>query len=119
MNISVANGRAEALHRGEQYQPPSPTGHFEQRRAQGDRPTGQALSDAKGVEPSNLFIDSETGLFIVHGPRGRMHIFLQDGARHTSFRSTRANTQMRLNRRRWRLATPEEFRRFQEIMQRS
>jgi len=119
MNISVANGGAEEPQRGEQYKPPSPTGHFEQRRVQGDRPTGQALSDARGVEPSNLFIDNETGLFVVHGPRGRMHIFLQDGARHTSFRSTRANTQLRLHTRRWRFATPEEFRRFQEIMQRS
>jgi hypothetical protein len=69
MNISVANGGAEEPQRGEQYKPPSPTGHFEQRRVQGDRPTGQALSDARDVEPSNLFIDNETGLFVVHGPR--------------------------------------------------
>ena len=86
---------------------------------QGDRPTGQALSDARGVEPAHLFIDNETGLFIVYGPRGRIHIFLQDGAHHISFRSTRANTQLRLNTRRWRLAAPEEFRQFQEFMQRS
>jgi len=119
MNISVANGGEKDPQRGEQHKPPSPTGHFEQRRVQGDRPTGQALSDARGVEPSNLFIDNETGLFVVHGPRGRIHIFLQDGARHTSFRSTRANTQVRLNTRRWRLATTEEFRQFQELMQRS
>ena len=119
MNLSVANGGEEEPQRGEQHKPPSPTGHFEQRRVQGDRPTGQALSDARGVEPANLFIDNETGLFVVHGPRGRIHVFLQDGARHTSFRSTRANTQLRLNTRRWRLATPEEFRQFQEFMQRS
>ena len=119
MSMSVANGGEEDSQWGEQHKPPSSTGHFEQRRVQGDRPTCQALSDARGVEPSNLFIDNETGLFVVHGPRGRIHIFLQDGARHTSFHSTRANTQLRLNTRRWRLATPEEFRRFQEIMQRS
>jgi hypothetical protein len=119
MNISVANGGEEEPQRGEQPKPLSPTEHFEQRHVQGDRPTGQALSDARGIEPSNLFIDNETGLFVVHGPRGRIHIFLQDGARHTSFRSTRANTQLRLNTRRWRLATPEEFRQFQEFMQRS
>lgn len=119
MNLSVAHGGEEEPQRGEQPKAPSPTEHFAQRRAQGERPTGQALSDARSVEPSNLFIDNETGLFVVHGPRGRMHIFLQDGARHTSFRSTRANTQLRLHTRRWRLATPEEFRQFQEIMQRS
>jgi len=77
------------------------------------------LSDARGAEPASLFIDNETGLFVVHGPRGRIHIFLQDGARHTSFRSTQANSQLRLSTRRWRLATPEEFRQFQELMQRS
>ncbi|HEY5869184.1 MAG TPA: hypothetical protein VI542_27070 [Candidatus Tectomicrobia bacterium] len=77
------------------------------------------MSDAKGVEPANLFIDNETGLFVVHGPRGRTHIFLQGGARHTNFRSTRANTPLRLHTRRWRLATPEEFRQFQELMRRS
>ena len=119
MSMGVANGGEEDSQQGEQHTSPNSTGHFEQRRVQGDRPTGQALSDARGVEPSNLFIDNETGLFVVHGPRGRIHIFLQDGARHTSFRSTRANTQLRLNTRRWRLTTPEELRQFEELMQRS
>ena len=118
MNISAANGGEKSPQKDEQQKPPSPTGHFEQRRVQGDRPTGQALSDTRGVESSNLFIDNETGLFVIHGPRGRIHIFLQDGSCHTSFRGTRANTQLRVNTRRWRLATPEEFRQFQEFMQR-
>jgi hypothetical protein len=119
MNISAANGGGEDPHKDEQQKPPGPTRHFEQRHVQGDRPTGQALSDARSVTSSNLFIDNETGLFIVQGPRGRMHVFLQDGSRHTGFRSTRANTHLRVNTRRWRLATPEELRQFQEIMQRS
>lgn len=119
MNISAAHGGEEGPQKDEQQKPPSPTRHFEQRHVQGDRPTGQALSDARGVESSNLFIDNETGLFVVYGPRGRIHIFLQDGSRHTSFRSTRANTQLRVNTRRWRLATPEEFHQFQDLMQRS
>jgi hypothetical protein len=119
MNISAANGGGEDPQKDDQQKPPGLTRHFEQRLAQGDRPTGLALSDARSVTSSNLFIDNETGLFIVHGPRGRMHVFLQDGSRHTSFRSTRANTQLRVNTRRWRLATPEELRQFQEIMQRS
>jgi hypothetical protein len=118
MNINAANGGEEDSQKEPQQKTPSPTRHFEQRRVQGDRPTGQALSDAKGVESSNLFIDNETGLFVVHGPRGRIHIFLQDGSRHTSFRSARANTQLRVNTRRWRLATPEEFHQFQDILQR-
>ncbi|HEY5864104.1 MAG TPA: hypothetical protein VI542_00905, partial [Candidatus Tectomicrobia bacterium] len=63
VNLSVANGGEEEPQRGEQYKPPSPTGHFAQRRVQGDRPTGQALSDARDVEPANLFIDNEIGLF--------------------------------------------------------
>jgi hypothetical protein len=119
MNISAANDGGEEPQKDAQQKPPTPTRHFEQRRVQGDRPTGQALFDARGIASSNLFIDNETGLFVVHGPRGRIHIFLQDGARHTSFRSTQANTQLRVNTRRWRFATPEGFRQFQEIMQRS
>src|SRR5262249_24795520 len=113
MNVS-AEGGEEAPSGSNQQGPPSSTGHFAERRDQGDRPTGQALADARNVTSSNLFVDNETSFFIVQGPRGRMHVFLQDGVRHTSFRSTRANTQMRVNTRRWRQATPEEFRQFQE-----
>ena len=116
MNVSAENGGEEAPSGSDPPEPPGSTKHFAERRAQGDRPTGQALADARNVAPSNLFVDNETGLFIAQGPRGRIHVFLQDGARHTSFRSTRANTQMRVNMGRWRQATSEEFHKFQEFM---
>jgi len=116
MNVSAEGGGEEAPPGSHPQEPSGSTRHFAERRAQGDRPTGQALADARNVAPSNLFVDNETGLFIVQGPRGRIHVFLQDGARHTSFRSTRANTQMRVNTRRWRQATPVEFHQFQKCM---
>ncbi len=115
MNVSAEDGE-EAPSGSDQQEPPGSTEHFAERRAQGDRPTGQALVDAQNVVQSNLFVDNETGLLIVQGPRGRIHVFLQDGTCHTSFRSTRANTQMRVNTGRWRQATSEEFQRFQECM---
>ena len=97
MHVSADGGGEEAPSGSDQQEPPGSTRHFAERRAQGDRPTGQALADAQNVEPVYLFVDNDTGLFIVQGPRGRLHVFLQDGARHTSFHSTRANTQMRVN----------------------
>lgn len=115
MHVSAEGEGEEAPSGSDQQEPPGSTRHFEERRAQGDRPTGQALADARNVAPPDLFVDNETGL--VQGPRGRIHAFLRDGARHTSFRSTRANTQMRLNTGRWRQATSEEFQQFQECMQ--
>jgi hypothetical protein len=117
MNVSAAGGGEEAPSGSDQQEPPGSTRHFEERRARGDRPTGQALADVRNVAPSNLLVDDETGLFIVQGPRGRIHVFLQDGARHTSFRNTRANTQRRVNTGRWRPATPEEFQQFQGFVQ--
>jgi hypothetical protein len=116
MHVSTEGGGEKVPSGSDPPEPPGSTRYFAERRAQGDRPTGQALADAQNVAPSNLFVDSETGLFIVQGPRGRIHVFLQDGTRHTSFRSTRANAQMRVNTGRWRQATPEEFRQFQELM---
>lgn len=117
MHVSAEGGGEEVPSSSDQQEPSGSTRHFEERRAQGDRPTGQALADAQNVALSNLFVDNATGLFIVQGPRGRIHAFLRDGARHTSFRSTRANIQMRVNTGRWRQATPEEFRQFQAYMQ--
>lgn len=116
MNVSAEGGGEEAPAGSDPQGPPGSTRHFEERCAQGDRPTGQALADARNVVLSNLFVDNETGLFIVQGPRGRIHVFLQDGRCHSSFRSTRANTQTRVNTGRWRQATPEEFHQFQEFM---
>ena|SRR5262245_24888879 len=114
MNVSAEGAGEEVPSGSNQQGPPGSTGHFAERRAQGDRPTGQALADARNVAPSSLFVDNETSF--VQGPRGRIHVFLQSGECHTSFRSTRANTQMRVSTRRWRQATPEEFRQFQECM---
>jgi len=57
MNVS-AEGGEEAPSGSNQQGPPGSTGHFAERRAQGDRPTGQALADARNVAPSNLFVDN-------------------------------------------------------------
>ncbi len=117
MHIGAEGGSQEDSTSGE-HKPPRPTSHFEERRAQGNRPTSQALTDAQNVRPSNLFIDHETANYVVQGPRGRIHMFRQNGAPHTSFRGTRTNTQRRVHTGRWRRATSAEHAQFLDIIQR-
>lgn len=113
----ATDGHAEDAPSEDHEGAPGTTQHFEARRRQGDRPTGQALADARTVQSSNLFIDDVTGLFVVQGPRGRAHIFLRDGLCHTSFHNTRANTLRRVRAGRWCLETSEECKQFQLLIQ--
>ncbi len=86
------------------------TSHGEDRHADADRPTSEAASDKKAAQ--EIYQDSESNHYVFIGPRGRTHVFTAEGLHHTSFRTTQANRQQRLNDGAWerieRDALPDE-----------
>src|SRR5918911_828983 len=45
--------------------------------------------------------DVESGYYVFAGPRGRTHVFTEEGEHHTSFRTTRANRGRRVDEGKW------------------
>jgi hypothetical protein len=75
------------------------TSHGEDRHADAGRPTSEAASDK--ATPNEIYKDIGSGHYIFVGPRGRTHVFTAEGQHHTSFRTTRANREDRLNEGKW------------------
>ncbi|MFL6283630.1 MAG: hypothetical protein ACJ74Q_10875 [Pyrinomonadaceae bacterium] len=75
------------------------TPHGEERHEGGERPTAEAAQD-KG-SANEIYLDVESGLYVFVGPRGRTHIFTEDGEHHTSFRTTKANREGRVDEGKW------------------
>jgi hypothetical protein len=69
------------------------TPHGEDRHADAGRPTNEAASDKEIA--NEIYQDIESSQYIFIGPRGRTHVFMADGQHHTSFRTTRANREIR------------------------
>lgn len=95
---------------------PERSPHAEQRRQEGRR-TGAAFNDAQRAKRGDVFIDDETGRYVLRGSRGREHVFEPDGELVTTIdRPYRAHLN-RLRSGRIREITEEDFKRFQEIFQ--
>lgn len=75
------------------------TPHGEGRHEGGERPTAEAARDKSAAH--EIYRDAESGHYVFVGPRGRTHVFTGEGEHHTSFRTTRANRERRLNGGKW------------------
>jgi len=75
------------------------TQHSKGRHADSGRPTSEAASDKAAA--SEIYQDVESGHYVFIGPRGRTHVFMVDGQHHTSFRTTRANRESRVDGGKW------------------
>jgi hypothetical protein len=87
------------------------TAHAEDRAMQG-RPIGSAWNDAQKSTRSKVFLDTETGNYVVQGDKSRIHIFTQEEGvlkTHTSFRNPLRNTADRLRLGKWRPLTDDKY----------
>ena len=73
--------------------------HGTARHRDAGRPTGEAARDR--IEATEIYRDVESGYYIFVGSRGRTHVFRENGAHHTSFRTTRANRNRRVSYGKW------------------
>lgn len=80
--LGVLRGLARRLER-EQRARSRRTRHAEHRHLAGDRPTRNALEDARAAAPAELLLDEKSGTIVVPGDRGRTHFFTREG-RHVS-----------------------------------
>ena len=75
------------------------TPHGEGRHEGGERPTAEAARDKAAAH--EIYRDVESGLYVFVGPHGRTHVFTGGGEHHTSFRTTAANRERRVDESKW------------------
>jgi hypothetical protein len=83
------------------------TPHGEGRHEDRKRPTAEAARDKTAAH--EIYRDVESGLHIFVGPRGRTHVFTEKGERHTSFRTTQANRERRVDEGKWERISSDEL----------
>lgn len=84
-------------------------------RQKDNRPISAATQDVLASTSENLMIDSGKHTYIILAAKGRAHVFSDQGMLVTSFKLTPAMLESRVNRRRWRKATEDEYNRFQTL----
>ena len=77
------------------------TQHAAKRHSDGERPTMNALGDAKDAPDERLFYDVRRETVVVVGPKGRAHIFTDDGRHVTSMRLSTGEPARKNNNKRW------------------
>jgi hypothetical protein len=103
---SVLGGLAANLERPERARRRR-TQHAELRRDEG-RPVSTALADLEVCPEERFFRDPSHHTWIVVGPKGRTHVFAEDGRHVTSVRYNAAALTRRVERGRWKPATLAE-----------
>lgn len=83
------------------------THHARERHSDGERPTSSALRDALRVPTERLLWDADRRTIVVLGPRGRAHLFAQDGRHVTSLQLDAGEVERKLRKRRWGPLDPE------------
>ncbi len=83
------------------------TPHGESRHEGGERPTAEAARDRAAAH--EIYRDAESGYYVFVGSRGRTHIFNSYGGHHTSFRTTQANRNRRLDEDKWERVSREDL----------
>jgi hypothetical protein len=83
------------------------TSHGESRHEGGERPTAEAARDKAAAH--EIYRDVESGFYVFIGQRGRTHVFTESGGHHTSFRTTAANRQRRLDQSKWERVSRDEL----------
>lgn len=100
---SVLGGLAANLERPERARRRR-TQHAELRRHEG-RPISTALADLEVCPEERFFRDPSHHTWIVVGPKGRTHVFAEDGRHVTSVRYNAAALTRRVDRGRWKPST--------------
>ncbi|MBL6976310.1 MAG: hypothetical protein ISR64_11305 [Deltaproteobacteria bacterium] len=83
------------------------TRHAEDRHADGKRPTGMAVKDARKAADEKFLHDAEKDTIVVLGPKGRTHVFSRTGKLVTSMVVKPGELERRFNKTRWRPALPK------------
>ncbi len=90
------------------------TRHVADRRL--ERPTPNALEDARAALPHQLFFDEKTKAWIACGPHGRSHVFSPEGRHVTSFIMKPKSVEFRVRTRRWRELNQAEAATFKGLL---
>ena len=106
----LLNGLAHRLER-QQRAVNERTAHAEERRRSGARPTTSALADLARAPLEQVLYDKLKRTIVVMGPRGRAHVFNEEGKLVTSLRIPPDAVEGRLKRGRWRPGTEAELER--------
>jgi hypothetical protein len=84
------------------------TRHAEQRHRGGERPTRNAVVDARAVTAVEVMVDERNGTLVVPGARGRMHFYTPAGRLVSSVRYSRDAIEKKRKLGLWRPSRPEE-----------
>ena len=84
------------------------TRHAEERHRAGERPTRNALTDARAVTAVAVMVDERNGTLVVPGARGRMHFYTPGGRLVSSVRYSRDAIEKKRKLGLWRPSRPEE-----------
>ena len=90
-------GFLERQHRPQQHR----TQHAMSRRLDGDRPTHTAFADADKATDDRVLFEPDRETLIVLGPKGRVHVFAEDGRHVTSLHHQRESIDHKLERKQW------------------
>jgi len=92
------------------------TSHASTRHRDGDRPTASAIGDARKAPDTALLRDVRRDTIIVVGPRGRAHVFSDQGRHVTSLTLGPGELDKKQNHGRWRPLRSEEVAAFRDAL---
>ena len=91
------------------------TEHARRRHHSMERPTSEARRDAARAGDERLFVDVHQDTIVVIGPRGRAHIFTEEGRHVTSMRLGVGEVDRKQQQGRWRSLNTTRARRFKTL----
>jgi len=92
------------------------TRHARERADDATRPTQKAREDARQAEMDRVVLDTESGAFVVLGPRGRAHVYSPRGLHVTSLVIPADAARRRIASGRWRPARAREWEAFRSLL---
>jgi hypothetical protein len=93
------------------------TAHARERAEEGERPTRNAVVDARRAGDHEILVDGSEETIVVVGAKGRVHVFSPGGRLVTSILLSRNEVDRRLLRKRWRPARPGEIESFRRALE--
>ena len=95
------------------------TKHAQKRHKGGERPTGNALSDARRASHEHILFDNHHKTYVILGRNQRAHVFSPQGRHVTSLRLQKGEVDRKVQRHRWRSISRQEFDSFGQAINRS
>lgn len=86
--------------------------HAQERHREGERPNAFALRDVNEAAAGRFLVDADRDTVIVIGPRGRTHVFSQDGRHVTSMVLAPGELDRKAGKVRWRIMSRSDVDRF-------